>query len=389
MVKRAIVGAFRAYVRRLPSPPLDPARVRKILVPIYAGIGNVVLYTPAIRAIRERFPDAEIVLAVGNNRRNEEVLGPELVDRVVEVPLHAPLGRRLRDVLALRRERFDLAVNCFSCYWPYQIAFTAFARIPWRCGHVTSPGWRGTFDEVYNIPAVMERDQYEVDRYLELAFALGVDPSSVDRQPAVHVPEHARQRAAELLAERGIEQGDRFVAVHAGTSWVMTWKQWGLDRFEQVVERLSSTPGLKFVLVGAPDERESQSAMIARLAARLDGRFADLVGRTDVPVLAAVLDRAELLVANDSGPMQIAVALGRPTVVPWGPSDYPRNAPRDRTLHTVIFKGLPCSPCYHMPGDSAVHLCNDRQCLHQITPEEVAGAAEARLVQLTAGRRSP
>ena len=71
-------------------------------------------------------------------------------------------------------------------------------------------------------------------------------------------------------------------------------------------------------------------------------------------------------------------ALGVPTVVPWGPSDLPRNAPRGPE-HTVIFKGLPCSPCYRMPGDSRVHLCDDHVCLSSIPVDEVAAAALGRL----------
>jgi ADP-heptose:LPS heptosyltransferase len=391
-VRNAIIAAFRAYVRALPARPFDPGAVRKILIPAYAGIGNIVLYTPALRALRARFPAAEIVLAVGNRRSNEEVVGPELVDRVIEVPLHAALWRHplreLREIRRIRRERFDLCVNAFFCYWPYHIVLTAFGGIPWRCGHVTSPGWRGTFDEVYNIPAVMERDQYEVDRYLELAYALGVAPAAVDRQPTVDVSERARLRAGDLLSASNIAPGDRFIAIHAGTSPVLAWKQWGLERFEEVVLGLARHADLKFALVGAPNERGEQADLIARLTADLPGRFADLVGKTDIPTLAAVIERAELLVGNDSGPMQIAVALRVPTVVPWGPSDFPRNAPRD-PLHTVLFKNLPCSPCYHMPGDSAVHLCTiDRACLKQITVDDVAHAAETRLVQIGAGKQS-
>jgi ADP-heptose:LPS heptosyltransferase len=386
-VKRAAVVLFRAYVGRLPSPPFDAARVRKILVPAYAGIGNIVLYTPALAALRARFPSAEIVLAVGNNRSNEEVLGPALVDRVLEVPLRASLGRKLRDIVRIRRERFDLCVNAFFCYWPYQISLTAFARIPWRCGHVSSPGWIGPFDQLYNIPARMERDQYESERYLELAYALGVPRDSISPDPAIAVSDSARQRARALLERGGLREGAPFVVVHAGTSAVLSWKQWGVDRFEAVVLRLAERHPHAFVLVGAPDERDAQAPLVAGLEERLGARFLDLVGATDIATLAAVIAEADLLVGNDSGPMQIAVALGVPTVVPWGPSDLPRNAPRG-PMHTVLFKHLPCAPCYHMPGDSSVHLCTlDRQCLGDITIDDVAGAAEVRLVQIGARSR--
>jgi ADP-heptose:LPS heptosyltransferase len=258
---------------------------------------------------------------------------------------------------------------------------TALARIPWRCGHVTSPGWSSPYDFLYDLPAVMERDQYEADRYLELAYAVGAERATGDTGLFFPVEDAARQRAGELLGDR--TDAD-IVAVHAGTSEIMRWKQWGLERFEEVVRRLArERPEAAFVLVGAPDERAEQAPMIERLGRDLGDRFVDLVGATDVPVLAAVLERATVLVGNDSGPMQIAAALGVPVVVPWGPSDLPRNAPRD-ARHAVLFKALPCSPCYRMPGDSKVHLCNDHQCLEQIRVDEVAEAALVRIAVRTA-----
>jgi ADP-heptose:LPS heptosyltransferase len=380
--REAAYWSFRAWCTRLPSPTFEPARVRKLLVPLYAGIGNIVLYGPALRAIRGRFRDAELVVAVGNNRRNEEVLGPEIVDRVIRISPNAPLAERRADVRRLRDERFDLCVNAFHVVYPFQVAVTAFAQIPWRCGHVSSPGWPNPYDFLYNLPAVMERDQYEVDRYLELAYALGVESGTADPRPFFHVSEDSRRRASELLGERGLVGYGALVAVHAGTSEVMRWKQWGLDRFEAVVRRLAQRPDVAFALVGASDERDEQAGLIKGLVDALPGRFADLVGATDVPTLAAVLERSRVLVGNDSGPMQIAVALGTPTVVPWGPSDLPRNAPKGPE-HSVIFKGLPCSPCYRMPGDSKVHLCAEHVCLSSIAVDEVVDAALARLAPVS------
>lgn len=370
---------LRAEAARLPSPLYEPDRVRKILVPLYAGIGNVVLYGPALRTIRRRFPDAEIVAAVGTNRRNEEVLGPDIINRVIDVPLGASADRQRDDHQRLRNEHFDLCVNAFHVAMPEQAAFTAAAGIPWRCGHVSSPGWSNPYDFLYNLPARMERDEHEIDRYLHLARAVGARDDDIDPEPFFRIPEAARDAVDRLLADRGALPGAALVAVHAGTSEVMRWKQWGVERFEQVVLKLAAAdPCLVFSLVGAPDEREEQLPSIARLSDALGARFVDLVGATDVPQLAAVLERSRCLVGNDSGPMQIAVALGVPVVVPWGPSDLPRNRPRD-PRHTVLFQNLPCSPCYRMPGDSKVHLCNDHVCLSTISVDDVVVATRATL----------
>lgn len=366
-----------ADAARLPSPPFDPGRVGKILVPLYAGIGNIVLYGPAIRAIRRRYADAEIVAAVGTNRRNEEVLGPDIIDRVIHIPLEATTAQRKEDHVRLRDERFDLCVNSFHVAQPEHAAFTVAAGIAWRCGHVSSPGWRSPYDAIYNLPARMQRDEHEVDRYLHLARAVGARDEDIDPEPFFVVSAAANDEAAALLASKGC--GTNLVAVHAGTSVVMRWKQWGIDRFASVVQRLAAgDPSLTFVMVGAPDEREEQQATLDILSRDLGARFVDLVGATGVQQLAAVLARSRCLVGNDSGPMQIAAALGVPVIVPWGPSDLPRNRPRD-PRHTVLFQNLPCSPCYRMPGDSSVHLCNDHVCLSTIGVDDVTKAVRATL----------
>ncbi len=370
---------LKAEASRLPSPPYEPDRVRKILVPLYAGIGNIVLYGPALRAIRRRFPGAEIIAAVGTNRRNEEVLGPDIINRVIDVPLGAPADRQRNDHQRLRDERFDLVVNAFHVAMAEQAAFTAAAGIPWRCGHVSSPGWSNLYDFLYNLPARMERDEHEIDRYLHLARAVGATDEHIDPGLFFTIAPDARAAADRLLLGLGVAPGSALVAVHAGTSEVMRWKQWGVERFEEVVRELAAAdPTLTFALVGAPDERDEQLPTISRLSDALGARFVDLVGATDVPQLAAVLERSRCLVGNDSGPMQIAVALGVPVVVPWGPSDLPRNRPRD-PRHTVLFQNLPCSPCYRMPGDSYVHLCNDHLCLSTISVDAVVVATRATL----------
>lgn len=370
---------LKAEAAKLPSPPYEPDRVRKILVPLYAGIGNIVLYGPALRAIRRRFPDVEIVAAVGTNRRNEEVLGPDIVNRVIDVPLGASAERQRLDHERLRDERFDLCVNAFHVAMPEQAEFTAAAQIPWRCGHVSSPGWSNPYDFLYNLPARMELDEHEIDRYLHLARAVGATDEHIDPEPFFAIAPDARAAADRLLTDRGVAPGSALIAIHAGTSDVMRWKQWGLERFELVVRELAAAdPTLVFALVGAPDERDEQLSTISRLSGALGARFIDLVGATDVPQLAAILERTLCLVGNDSGPMQIAVALGVPVIVPWGPSDLPRNRPRD-PRHTILFQNLPCSPCYRMPGDSKVHLCNDHVCLSTISVDGVVAATRATL----------
>src|SRR5262249_46287935 len=125
-------------------------------------------------------------------------------------------------------------------------------------------------------------------------------------------------------------------------------------------------PEAHIVLFGSAAEAQ----MIREMSSGLKGKISLAAGKTSVKQVAALIEQCDMLVCNDSGLMHAAVAVGTPVTAIYGPTDFRRTAPIG-DLHTVIRHEMPCSPCFKLEGDDAVHACTPHNCLMTIGPEEV------------------
>lgn len=383
-------SVLKVYLDSLSESEFEPKKVDRILVFAYHGLGNFIMYTPALRLLRERYPNARIDLQVGNNTGCEDVLeGAGLFDNIYNVPYSAGLRAWLNRARAVRDTHYDLTLSEFHSHsWPLTLLIAA-SGARFRAGHVTSPGWSRRFSRysfVFNLPVTMREDEHEIDRYMDLVAAVGAQPIAArDAAPFIYLGEDDRAFARRFL-ENGAGAGTgagTTIGFQAGTSPTMRWKQWPIDRYREVIRRVTSEyPDSHIVLFGSPTEE----SMIQEMALGLKGRISLAAGKTSVKQVAALIEQCDLLVCNDSGLMHTAVAVGTPVVAIYGPTDIRRTAPLGRR-NVVIRHELPCSPCFKLEGDDQVHACPHHDCLMTITPDEVfhsishaaLGSASARI----------
>ena len=376
-IKRALrlpaEAMLKVYLAARPRPRFTPERVKRILVFAYHGLGNFIMYTPALRALRERYPHARIDLQVGNNTGCEEVLaGAGLFDHIYNLRYSAGPREWIARAREIRATRYDLIISEFHSHsWPLAL-LVATSHAPYRLGHVTSPGWPARFSRysyVFNLPVTMRDDEHEIERYFDLVAAVGAERQALEEaRPFIHLTEDDRCFAAEFLRTQGCVGA--VIGIQPGTSPAMRWKQWPVDRYRQIVERfLAEQRDVHVILFGAPNERE----MIEAMAHGLGARVSVAAGRTTVKQVAALIERCAVLVCNDSGLMHTAVAVNTPVVAIYGPTDIRRTRPLG-AQHTVIRHALPCSPCFRLEGDAAVKACPHHDCLMTIEPEEVHAA---------------
>jgi len=362
----------RAAPARLPAVPADPERTRRILVRANNWIGDVVMISPAVRALRHRFPRAAIAM-VAKRWVLDAVSGNPWFDELIEYDhegAHRGLAGRLRLARGIRAQGpVDLAIL-------FQKAFDA-AALAWLAGAKTRVGYatdaRG-FLLTHPLPPP-PADRHHADAFLDLARAVGC--GEIDPLPSFHLGERERSGADALLARRGFTGAPLLVALHPGAS--KGPRAWHAERFAALVERLRRRHAARFVLIGAAGER----ATLERVAAGL--RKEDWIGPDEAPGLldaAALLARCHLFVGNDSGPMHLAAALGVPTVGLFGPGRPANTAPRGRPGTVVtIGRDYPCAPCRQdffrecPPAPSGKPFC-----LEEIGVDEVEEAA-LRLVQ--------
>jgi heptosyltransferase-2 len=363
---------LEVYLASLPQPAFAPEKINRILIFAYHGLGNFIMYTPALRLLRESYPDARIDLQVGNNTGCEEVLaGAGLFDNIYNLRYSAGLHAWIKRAKEVRETGYDLTVNEFHSHsWPLALLIAA-SRAPFRLGHVTSPGWSHRFSRysfVFNIPVAMREDEHEIERYLDLVAAVGARRIRLsDARTFIHLAEEDKEFARLFLSGGRYARAGAIIGVQPGTSPAMRWKQWPVERYRAVIERLlAERADSQIILFGSPSEAE----MIEEIARGMGQRVSVAAGKTTVKQVAALIERCDMLVCNDSGLMHAAVAVGTPVVAIYGPTDIRRTAPLG-ARHRVIRHDLPCSPCFRLEGDDQVHLCPHHDCLVTITPEEV------------------
>ncbi len=381
VVRTPAESLLKVYLSSAPAHAFDPDRVHRILVFAYHGLGNFIMYTPALKLLRERFPSARIDLQVGNNTGCEEVLvGAGLFDNIYNLPYSAGLRAWVRRAGEVRKTGYDLTINEFHSHsWPLALLVAA-SGAPYRLGHVTSPGWSEEFSRysfLFNIPVPMREDEHEIERYLDLVGAIGITGvGHTEARTFIHLTEADRSFAKDFLDSHGLGSVAKVIGMQPGTSVAMRWKQWPVERYRLVIEQmLRDMPGAGFLLFGSPSEID----MVQQMAVGLGPRVSIAAGKTTVKQVAALIERCDLLVSNDSGLMHAAVAVGTPVVAIYGPTDIRRTAPLG-PLHTVVRHELPCSPCFKLEGDEQVHLCPHHDCLMTIETDEVLHAIKSSLV---------
>ena len=346
---------------------------RVILLVQLDHMGDAVITSVMLPALRRRYPHASIeVLAGPWNRELFEAM-PEVdhvyVSRVNRFSRTGRLGWIMATLwwgLALRRRKIDLAIDVRGEF--------PLAVILWLCGARQRVGWGaggGGFLLTHSPRYVHDRP--EVDSRLALLAELGIRPSAEEGppRPAFRPTEQARRQVAQrldrLAAEGPLEGPPVVLHVGAGTEA----KQWPAEHWRQLAGRLVVEHGRQVVLVGGPGDR-----IIAR---RIVGPeawpgLADWTGRLGVVELAALVERAELLVGADSGPAHLAAAVGTPVVVLFSGTNRPRQwQPRGERV-TVLRQPVECSPCHR-------HRCalTGHRCMGGLRPETVLAAVQRQL----------
>jgi len=309
-------------------PPRDGRRLRIAIVKL-SSLGDVIHAFPLASTLRRAYPTAHLTWIV--EAREYAVLRdhPDL-DQVLPVDtrlwrrlIRRPAGVRvvwnkLRRVHArIRASRFDVALDAQGLIKSGLL--TAYTGAPVRIGF--SPGWCGEWpNALFTNRHVSPPPEavHVVEQYLALLKPLGV--SETDPEFRIGSRPEAERRMEEFLGEQGIKRHDTLVALNPGAS--RENKRWPLAHMRELADRLGAEPGVRVLLLWGPDEIHMARQIRDGLSVK-----AILAPPTDLDELAALLRRADLLVANDTGPLHLAAALGTPCLGLYGPTPARRNRP--------------------------------------------------------------
>ncbi|OGB97861.1 MAG: putative lipopolysaccharide heptosyltransferase III [candidate division NC10 bacterium RIFCSPLOWO2_12_FULL_66_18] len=337
------------------APALPPQRILCIKL---KHIGDVLLMTPAIRALRRAWPESAIAALVP--RGTEDILegNPDL-NAVLVFDRGTGSWQVIR---ALHRFRPDLVLEMGQGDREAVLGRLSGARH--RVGY--APGRSGGWRRVLLRQAVpWNGQQHIVETNLDLVRALGI-PAQASRPVLVVRPE-ARSRMAARLAAAGLMPGRPMVVVHPVSRWL--FKAWPEAGCAEVIGRLIRDTGVAVALTSGPGAAEVEAAN--RILARAGTPIINLIGQTTLGELAAVLERAALFLGVDSAPMHMAAALGVPVVALFGPSGEVSWGPWGEG-HMVVTSPYLCRPC----GQDGCLGSKRSDCLEAISAQAVMRAVE-------------
>jgi ADP-heptose:LPS heptosyltransferase len=373
-----------------------PVEVERLLVVKFWGLGSITLLGPAVRVMRRRHPGARIdLLTLESNTAYARRLGG--FDDIVSLSLGGSGWTTVTGILRMLREvrsrRYDRLVDFeFLTYFSALVALLSRSR--WTVGYSAPEVWRGGFfDEVvpfnrYWHVARNARSLAGGENGEDVTFNDLLRPTST---------EAGRREAARALADGPVPADRPIVVLNPNAGQLALERRWpsenavallnGLLGHTRSAQSLGLAPGdLRIVLVGAHDEREHTEGI--RLRCLDPDRVDDLAGKLSLDGLLGLLERSAVVISNDSGPLHLAAAVGRPVVALFGPETPVMYAPL-ATAATVFYRPPPCSPCINVHEDklASCHL-GHALCLERIAADEVL-AATVKALETSGGARIP
>ena len=333
---------------------------KRILIINVNWVGDVLFSTPFIRAIRERYPDSYIACLL--HPRCAEVLedNPRLNEIIIydEEGYHRSLRGKIRLIRLLRKKRFDTAFILHRSFTKAMIAFLAGARE--RIGYPTK-------NRMIFLTKPVEgpiEDIHKVEHFLNLAKAVGA--SAKDLAYEFFVRDSDRLYIREFLEKSGSSGKGPIVVICPGGNWGP--KRWPKEKFARLSDALAEEFRATVTIAGA----KKDIALAEEIRAMMRNKSVIACGKTTLKQLGALFEKADLVIANDTGPMHLAVSMKARVIALFGPTSPEITGPYGRGDYKVIFNNQMCIvPCYDV-------TCHKNRCMDAIDVEDVL--RESRLM---------
>lgn len=353
----------------------DWLKSKKLLCIRLDNLGDVIMTTPAIRALKESIPGVSLTLLTSGSGASAAAMIPELDDVIMyDAPwMKATHPRRNSQadwklIERLRRSLFDGAVifTVFSQN-PLPAALTVFlAEIPLRLAYCRENPYQMLTDWLIETDTV-EQMRHEVRRQLDLVAAIGC--STQDERLGLLVAEKDRLTAIHKLRDAGVNLSNPWVVIHPGAT--APSRRYAPQNFAEVATRLTVEDGIQVVLTG--DREES---VLVESIQQMSPRSFSLAGQLTLGEIAALLQISPLLISNNTGPMHIAAAVGTPVVAIYALTN-PQHTPW-QVSSRVLNHDVPCRNCFKSICPEGHH-----RCLQLVRPDHVVQSVRELLEETT------
>jgi len=347
--------------------------IRNILLIQLGDIGDVVLSFPCIRALKENFPDANIIIAV-REKAKELIEDCQWASGVISI--NQDKRSWVREIayqadffIKLMKYNFDLAIDMRTGTRGAILAFLSGARQ--RIGFYDQDGntWRSrAFTHMAKI--VAKSPQHVAEFYLNHLAPYNIKTDHI--RPEHDVPAQKKKRVDELFKKEKIKTDRPVIAIHPFSLW--RYKEWGANKYTQLIKWVSSEYGFPVIITGSLDEKDRAHNIVKTCKHDVY----NFTGATTIGMFAAVINACQLFVGGDSAGLHIAAAVGTPTVGIFGPSSFEGWAPRGEN-HMLVHKDFSCVPCDRKGCDSS----GVSRCLEELTLNEVMDVVKVQIARIS------
>ncbi|HMG72614.1 MAG TPA: glycosyltransferase family 9 protein [Pyrinomonadaceae bacterium] len=323
---------------------------KRILYLNHHGLGDSISASASLKSLRDAFPSAYLAATFISEPIAQLFSATELIDEyliyrsgltnfhAVDKRWHVfgSLSGMAKFLIRIRQLHFDLILGADNINPKLLVALGKLAGIRWIIGECPKGSKASRFFARYvehKLPHLPH-----IQASLAILHGAGIPVSCA--QPFIPLNDDDRQFASDWLLEKGFQREKGFAVIHVATGWKRDQKRWPLEKFGELGKWLFEDLDMRVVFVGTPDERGIIDQTIN--SSGFDGVNAG--GGFSVRQTAAIVERASVVVGNDSGIVHLGGALGRPTVAIYGPTDANRARPYGKQVRT-IWNQMPCSPC--------------------------------------------
>ena len=320
---------------------------QRILLIRLSSLGDIVLTTPVIHAVRAHYSDAHIAMLTGKQSADVLRENPHL-DEIITFDRFAKdkdTGEMLRTARVLRGRKFTLAIDLQRKFRTEVLMY--FSGAAERVGK----------GRLCTVRAPEQSNKHATAHYFDLLRA--VEIPALDQKLEMFLAASERADATQRFDTAGVTPTGLKVGFFPGAGWKL--REWMPERFAAIGDRLVQNFNAEVLIFGGQKESE----LVHTVAKLMDTRAVPFAGNLQIRELAACIEKCDLFLTNDTGPMHIAAAVGTPTVSLFGPGNHIRFQPLG-AMHQTIRHDVPCNPCKQFTDK-----CKDNICMKKITVDEV------------------
>lgn len=364
------------YFKR-PDNILQHKDIKKILLIKFFGMGSILLASPAVRRLKDKYPDAKVtILTLYANKQICEIL-PSIDDALyLKIDGHwIFLSNFLRIIFDIRRRNFDVIVNLeFLTYFSALVTLLTvmFTKGKIAIGFNSPLRWR---NKIHEINVSVDHSRHITKIFAKVVSSLGVEdftPSFEPERKALLAAMNTEPMKDLIKSNVGLAGCDFFICINISAGVLCLLRRWPKEYFAKIANELIKKPNIGIILIGGKED----IAYVCEFKKLINAssRIVDICGKADIKGLVGIFAESDLLITNDSGPLHLADIVGLATISFFGPETPHLYGPFSKKDY-VFYEDLYCSPCVNI-YNSKMSYCENNICLRTIGPERVLKVIE-------------